>query len=114
MGDVEALSYQWQGHGGHKIHNADRMLTRVSLLHLYFTETVFGNIAQISSCYLVHGQNVSCWHGIPLRHTFGARICRHRHSKHFEIVQSPAFYEVPYVLPSAGFGSFYAFVGARS
>ncbi|KAL3130379.1 hypothetical protein ABBQ38_008204 [Trebouxia sp. C0009 RCD-2024] len=30
LGDVEALSYQWQGHGGDKIHNADRMLRRAS------------------------------------------------------------------------------------
>ena len=31
LGDVEALSYQWQGYGGDKIHNADRMLRRVRL-----------------------------------------------------------------------------------
>lgn len=29
LGDVEALSHQWQGHGGDKVHNADRMLRRV-------------------------------------------------------------------------------------
>lgn len=28
LGDVEALSYQWQGHAD-KVHNADRMLRRV-------------------------------------------------------------------------------------
>jgi hypothetical protein len=30
LGDVEALSYQWQGHAD-KVHNADRMLKRVKL-----------------------------------------------------------------------------------
>lgn len=30
LGDVEALSYQWQGHAD-KVHNADRMLKRVQL-----------------------------------------------------------------------------------
>ncbi|KAL0028646.1 hypothetical protein WJX79_007831 [Trebouxia sp. C0005] len=38
LGDVEALSYQWQGHPGDKVHNADRMLRRAADRFMHMME----------------------------------------------------------------------------
>ena len=49
LGDVEALSYQWQGHAD-KVHNADRMLKRVCFLHLCFFGFLPGSLEANNKC----------------------------------------------------------------
>ena len=50
LGDVEALSYQWQGHPGDKVHNADRMLRRVGFQFM-FTRYAYAWLEFFMSCW---------------------------------------------------------------